>query len=111
MTEEETGVQIGTDTNASLTPPHSRNIGLLEDMCGSDTKNMLQTGMVHAPYMKGVLMGLHVRGSTSLTAAAPCCQGATDATAKWGGCRMSSSRGEDVAGLKVVAYRSGSEGE
>ena len=33
------------------------------------------------------------------------------ATAKWGGCRVSLSRGEDVAGLIVVAYRSGSEEE
>ena len=63
-------------------------------------------------YVKGVLMVLHVRGSTSRVAATLSdVEERLFVTAKRGGCRVSLSRGEDVAGLNAVAYRSGSEVE
>ena len=55
---------------------------------------------------------MHVRGSTSRTAATLCdVEERLLVTAKWGGCRVSLSRGEDDARLNAVAYRSGSEVE
>jgi hypothetical protein len=51
--------------------------------------------------VKGVLMVLHVRGSTSRIAATLCdVEERLFVTAKRGGCRVPSSRGEDAAGLR-----------
>ena len=108
--------RLGQTQYADLTPPYSSNVALctVARMCAIWHWYMLKNGMVHAPCgCEGGAHGFARAGVDVTHIAATLCdvEERLFVTAKRGGCRVSSSRGEDVARLMVVAYRSGSEVE